>query len=583
MIREVVLAMMVKNEEKRIRVSFNSVKGICKKIIILDTGSGDRTIAVCQEWCTENGVDLHLKTSPFVNFCDTRNVLLDFADEVLQEPHFLLLLDSNDELKNAGELKKFVELFNGKHSGFHVKQEWLSGKKTDSYYNVRLVLSNSGWRYRGVVHEYICQNNVEQTGDNILMLPNIVLFQDRNKDDDKSAKRFVRDKRMLYGAHVNDPSESRTIFYLAQTCGCLSHFAEAYRYYSMRLKCSGFIEEIYHSYFRLADTAHTMNSRWEESFRWYLSAFAHSGRVEPLVKLAEFYMTHDAKGAKGSCPEIAWIFISASLHMMYPYNQILFVDSWCYVYKRHHLASIIGAKVGRIKEAKSAAIMALCHDADSKIDTENLLELIKNQPTATGAFSSVREKLDPPPTITKKYKEFMAKGASYKKWWLAVPWYLRAFEECKIHEPLVAISKIFMSQNYKGEVGCDNLLAWVFISAANMLRVQPTVATYVEYQRIFCEVSLANNKINEACKVAEPLYALTKDHRDLKFLIEALQRDKYAISGNVRFLGLVAPSTSKGDVLHPSSHSALLAGMKQKPDEVLKKLNLQPSDVWGKK
>ena len=48
------LLMMVKNEEKRITVSFDSVKDFVDTFIILDTGSTDNTIPIMKEYCKNN-------------------------------------------------------------------------------------------------------------------------------------------------------------------------------------------------------------------------------------------------------------------------------------------------------------------------------------------------------------------------------------------------------------------------------------------------------------------------------------------------------------------------------------------------
>ena len=100
------LVMMIKNEEKRIEVSFDSVKSICNTFVILDTGSTDRTIEITRAYCKKNNITLHLKELPFVNFEKSRNDLLDFADEALSNHYFLMLLDCNDELRNHDDVTR---------------------------------------------------------------------------------------------------------------------------------------------------------------------------------------------------------------------------------------------------------------------------------------------------------------------------------------------------------------------------------------------------------------------------------------------------------------------------------------------
>ena len=52
--KPIALAMMIKNEEKRIEVSFDSVKDISKVFVILDTGSTDRTLEICRQYCAKH-------------------------------------------------------------------------------------------------------------------------------------------------------------------------------------------------------------------------------------------------------------------------------------------------------------------------------------------------------------------------------------------------------------------------------------------------------------------------------------------------------------------------------------------------
>ena len=44
------LVMMIKNEEKGLENTFNSVKDISSTFVILDTGSTDRTIEICKSF-----------------------------------------------------------------------------------------------------------------------------------------------------------------------------------------------------------------------------------------------------------------------------------------------------------------------------------------------------------------------------------------------------------------------------------------------------------------------------------------------------------------------------------------------------
>ena len=70
----IALLMMLKNEEKRLHVSLESVVGVVDSLIIYDTGSTDRTISILKEFSEKNSIPLRLKEGEFVNFSESRNV-----------------------------------------------------------------------------------------------------------------------------------------------------------------------------------------------------------------------------------------------------------------------------------------------------------------------------------------------------------------------------------------------------------------------------------------------------------------------------------------------------------------------------
>jgi len=378
---KIALAIMIKNEEKRITVSFDTMKALADTFIIFDTGSTDRTIDVVKDYCEKNNIRLFLKQGGFVNFSVSRNELLDFADTVLvdskgkPEKRYLMLLDCNDEVRNHDEIAKLVRNHKGTQTGFHLRQQWWTGHTLDTYFNIRMVISHNRWRYKDPVHEYIAKPDGTDT-ENIIKCDNIILYQDRTVDDDKSQKRFKRDKDLLYEEHVKNPHAPRILFYLAQTCSCLGLLTEAYQYYILRTKEAGFVEEQYHAYYRNGELSRTLGHPWEESLNWYLKAFAHSSRVEPLCRIAEYYCEYNYKGEKSPDWMLAWLYISTACKLMYPHNQILFVNRRDYLYTRWHLMGRIAFYVGRYKEGKEGCVRALMFETN-ELDENNLQFYLK--------------------------------------------------------------------------------------------------------------------------------------------------------------------------------------------------------------
>jgi hypothetical protein len=367
---DIALVCMVKNEEDSISTTLNSVKNTVKALIIYDTGSTDKTIDIIKNFSKQNKINLYLLEGTFVDFTISRNILLDFCETV--NIHYLLLLDSCDELKGGENLLKFAKrMIVENNSGFLVLQNWWTGQRNDKYYNVRFVKNREGWRYSGSVHEYISDkksNSSEPRFPIIRLDDNIILYQDRTKDSHKSFLRFTRDKELLYKDHLENPKESRTLFYLAQTCQCLDQLEECIFYSKLRLKEQGFFEERFHSLIRIGDCLEKLNYDWKDILPWYIQAFDEFERAEPLIRIAEHYI-------KDNKLKSAYMYLKQASDLEYPTQLILFVDFDSYNYKRWHLLGIVCFYLNKLHEGKEACLKAI--KAENRDIDKNNLEFYK--------------------------------------------------------------------------------------------------------------------------------------------------------------------------------------------------------------
>jgi glycosyltransferase involved in cell wall biosynthesis len=373
--------MMVKNEHTRIHVTLNSLVSPTKTVnglIVYDTGSTDNTLQIIQEFCEKHKLNLNIITGEFVNFSISRNVLLDHADTLPYD--YLLLLDCNDELRNGQMLRQLIKDYQHKeNNAFMLCQQWWSGVY-DKYYNIRLIKNKSGWRYKGSVHEWLQDTNSPTETPIypvIRVTDEVCLYQDRTNDDDKSKKRFSRDKVLLLEDYKNNPQDTRTVFYLAQTCCCLEQFEEALQYSSIRAGMEGFQEEKLLSMIRCGDCALILHRPWQESMIWYLKAYEHSERAEPLVKIADYYRHINNW-------RMAFLFIKEACRLKYPEEALLFVDKGMYDYFRWHLMGIIAYYVGEFETGQVACQKAIdCKNVHYEQDVKNMqfyLSRIKNAP-----------------------------------------------------------------------------------------------------------------------------------------------------------------------------------------------------------
>ena len=264
-------------------------------------------------------------------------------------------------------------MLNAAPTGFLICQQWWSGAM-DKYYNVRLVKNRCGWRYHGSVHEWPKRGKLSDPdieGDVVKVdIPTLVLYQDRTQDDDKSAKRFFRDKVLLLESHKKDPHDARTLFYLAQTCMCLKEFDMALYYSKLRIAEGGFEEERFLSFVRCGDCAFQLGHGWNEALIWYIKAYEHSPRIEPLIKMIKCYY-NTARW------HLAYMYCREACKLVYPEHCILFVDRSMYDYERWHLMGIIAYHMNKFDEGKKACEIAISQKgAHYDIDMHNLQEYI---------------------------------------------------------------------------------------------------------------------------------------------------------------------------------------------------------------
>jgi len=342
MFEKYAVLIMIKNEEKRILTTLNSLIKFLN-FIILDTGSEDKTIDIIKDFCNKNHKNLFLKESKFVNFEISRNELLDFADSLDFEYYFLF--DCNDEFK--GDIP-----INLKNDGYLVRQEWYCGNNNIiNYWNIKIIKSKIGWKFKGKVHEYLELENKNSFEKH----DSFYIFQDRTKDDNKSLIRFQTDKKILLEEYNKNCFDSRTVYYLAQTFLCLDDKLNAIHYYKERIKLDGFFEEKYDSFYKLGILTSDID--------YFFKALSICLRVEPLLRITEYYI--NIKNWN-----LAFLYCKVACELEYS-DYILFVDKNDYDYHRWHLMGIIGFYCKKYIDGKKSCLKAI-EVKNLSIDYENL-------------------------------------------------------------------------------------------------------------------------------------------------------------------------------------------------------------------
>lgn len=322
------LVMIVKNEVHGISDTLTSFRPFITRWTILDTGSTDGTQSAIRS--VLDGVPGSLHEEPFVDFSTSRNRALDLHG---QATDFVFVADSDDVLLHGDALSTFLSAHRGA-SGVDHEAYLVQLVRGDLSYFLPLVMrTKAGWRYVGRVHEYATRPGAAIPQHRI---PETILTQTPKEESiEASKKRWVRDAELLKEDLKSDPTNPRTVFYLAQTYECLGQPEEALPQYERRIELGGWMEEVFESKRRRARMMKLLERPWPEILDALLDAYLYDpSRAEPLYEIARHYHETDSHA-------LTYLFASRAADLDYP-KATLFVDRHVYEGNAAELASIAG-------------------------------------------------------------------------------------------------------------------------------------------------------------------------------------------------------------------------------------------------
>ena len=146
---------IIKNEEKNIEKSINSIKDICDEVIIVDTGSTDNSIQICKnlgckiynyKW--DN--DFSKARNYAISLCSNEVIIFLDADEYFINP---LTQKEKDKIKEY--FKKDIDAV----GIYEVDIEKTTGKQHHTNYVYKIIKNNL--KYKGSIHEHIFNEHRE--------------------------------------------------------------------------------------------------------------------------------------------------------------------------------------------------------------------------------------------------------------------------------------------------------------------------------------------------------------------------------------------------------------------------------------
>ena len=287
---------MVKDEEESILKTLSSCLNVIDRLFLHDTGSTDNTIAIAKQFCDKQNITFKLVESKFVNFSESRNLLLDYAEQYIEKDEFYMVLDANDELQATWN---FVSALKNIPKGINtvmVNSVWVNnGDAGDVNSHLKILLLRSGnkVRYERYVHEFTTINGHPLT--DYFSLQDVSLYQDRKKENAKTGKRYSQDIILLQKEledFGHDRYRSRTLFYLGRTFLRMKEYVSSKRYFQELFDHDGYIdpEDAYMGRMYYASILDHLDVSWGEQLKYLLEAYnLIPNKIEALITITLKY------------------------------------------------------------------------------------------------------------------------------------------------------------------------------------------------------------------------------------------------------------------------------------------------------
>ncbi len=228
----IVAGMIAKNEERDLPRCLRSIADVVSSVVIVDTGSTDRTLEVARETLGSERVAARIYTGAseqdetgdwkLYDFSKARNVTVRAVDAL--DADLFLWMDADDELRTPDAIRRASYRLD--RSVFEVP---ILSSRSERWYQHRM------WRTRlGIHFRYPCHEYPTHGGYPCETLEDALVYHDAAPGSGESSN--ARNLRILTRAVENGDISTRTIFYLAQTHHHGGRHQEAARWYEKRIQ-----------------------------------------------------------------------------------------------------------------------------------------------------------------------------------------------------------------------------------------------------------------------------------------------------------------------------------------------------------
>ena len=204
------VGILSKNEEKHIERAIRSAKKFADEIIVLDTGSTDRTIQIAEKL----GINV-IKTEWKNDFSMARNELLKNS-----KSDWIIMLDSDEAFAESSidKIKHIIMTLDDSKTGTVKITNFLDKNgilEKFEHYVTRIIPNNKGFKFTRAIHEIPVDslNNIPETE----ILKEIeILHYGYKSNIVKEKNKIKRNRDILLESIVKEPNDFLNYFYLAE-------------------------------------------------------------------------------------------------------------------------------------------------------------------------------------------------------------------------------------------------------------------------------------------------------------------------------------------------------------------------------